>query len=100
MATGRNGFGVAYVPGIAKTLPRQVWAHSSDPLDYTALRGKRVGTTQWGSTAAVFMKGMIQDEYGVKPSDMHWFMGGLDAPTQAPLIPFTPPPGRQLHLLP
>ena len=64
------------------------------------LRGKRVGTTQWGSTAAVFMKGMIQDEYGVKPSDMHWFMGGLDAPTQAPLIPFTPPPGVQLDLLP
>ena len=64
------------------------------------LRGKRVGTTQWGSTAAVFMKGMIQDEYGVAPSDMHWFMGGLDAPTQAPLIPFTPPPGVTLELLP
>ena len=64
------------------------------------LRGKRVGTTQWGSTAAVFMKGMIQDEYGVKPSDMRWFMGGLDAPTQAPLIPFTPPPGVSLELLP
>src|SRR4051794_29776399 len=64
------------------------------------LRGKRVGTTQWGSTAAVFMKGLIQDEYGVKPSDMRWFMGGLDAPTQAPLIPFTPPPGVSLELLP
>ncbi len=64
------------------------------------LRGKRVGTTQWGSTAAVFMKGMIQDEYGVAPHDMRWFMGGLDAPTQAPLIPFTPPPGVSLELLP
>ncbi len=64
------------------------------------LRGKRVGTTQWGSTAAVFMKGMIQDEYGVAPADMHWFMGGLDAPTQAPLIPFTPPAGVTLELLP
>jgi 4,5-dihydroxyphthalate decarboxylase len=64
------------------------------------LRGKRVGTTQWGSTAAVFMKGMIQDEYGVAPHEMRWFMGGLDAPTQAPLIPFTPPPGVSLELLP
>lgn len=64
------------------------------------LRGKRVGTTQWGSTAAVFMKGMIQDEYGVAPSEMRWFMGGLDAPTQAPLIPFTPPAGVSLELLP
>ena len=64
------------------------------------LRGKRVGTTQWGSTAAVFMKGMIQDEYGVAPHEMRWFMGGLDAPTQAPLIPFSPPPGVSLELLP
>ncbi len=64
------------------------------------LRGKRVGTTQYGSTAAVFMKGMIQDEYGVAPHEMHWFMGGLDAPTQAPLIPFTPPDNVTLEMLP
>jgi 4,5-dihydroxyphthalate decarboxylase len=64
------------------------------------LRGKRVGTTQYGSTAAVFMKGMIQDEYGVAPHEMHWFMGGLDAPTQTPLIPLTVPDNVRLEFLP
>src|SRR5581483_10146827 len=49
------------------------------------LKGKRVGTTQYGSTAVVFIKGLLQDEYGVRAEDIHWFMGGLDAPTQRPL---------------
>lgn len=63
------------------------------------LRGKRVGTTQYGSTAAVFMKGLLQDEYGVAAEDMCWFMGGLDAPTQRPLIPLDLPPAVKLEFL-
>ena len=30
------------------------------------LRGKRVGTSQWSSTGLVFMRGMLQHDYGVK----------------------------------
>ena len=51
------------------------------------LRGKRVGTTQLGSTATIFMNGMLQHEYDVKLEDMQWFIGGLTTPTQRPLIP-------------
>ena len=50
------------------------------------LRGKRVGTTQLGSTAAIFMNGMLQHEYGVTMEDIHWFIGGMTAPTQRPLM--------------
>ncbi|MDO9441551.1 MAG: ABC transporter substrate-binding protein [Beijerinckiaceae bacterium] len=64
------------------------------------LRGKRVGTTQYGSTAAVFMKGMMQDEYGVSPNEMKWYMGGLTKPTEAPLIPLTIPDDVDLEFLP
>lgn len=52
-----------------------------------ALRGKRVGTTQFSSTAAVFIKGLLSDDYGVRQEDMTWFIGGLTTPTQKPLIP-------------
>src|SRR5690348_618913 len=41
------------------------------------LRGKRIGTTQLGSTATIFMNGMLQHEYGVSIEDSHWFIGGL-----------------------
>jgi 4,5-dihydroxyphthalate decarboxylase len=51
------------------------------------LRGKRVGTTQWSSTGLVFMRGMLQHDYGVRSQDMHWFMGGLDTLVEPPLIP-------------
>ena len=42
------------------------------------LKGKRVGTSQWSSTGLVFMRGMLQHDYGVTPQEMHWFMGGLN----------------------
>src|SRR5262249_58449901 len=34
----------------------------------------------------VFMRGMLQHDYGVKPQDMHWFMGGLNSFVEPPLI--------------
>src|SRR5207237_268534 len=55
------------------------------------LKGKRVGTTQYGATALVFIKGMLNDDHGVALSDMHWSVGGLTAPTQKPLIPLNLP---------
>lgn len=55
------------------------------------LKGKRVGTTQYGATAAVMMKGMLQDEYGVAPRDMDWVVGGLTKPAERPLIPLNLP---------
>lgn len=68
----------------------------SSPQD---LRGKRVGTTQYGATAVVFMRGMLKDDFGVAHSDMHWFMGGLTAPTERPLLPLDLPPDVKLDLL-
>ena len=64
------------------------------------LRGKRVGTTQLGSTAAIFLNGMLQHEYGVTMEDIHWFIGGLAAPTQRPLIPLNLPPEIRVEFLP
>jgi 4,5-dihydroxyphthalate decarboxylase len=55
------------------------------------LKGKRVGTSQYGSTGLVFMRGMLQHEYGVKPEDMHWFMGGLKTFVEKPLLPLNVP---------
>lgn len=51
------------------------------------LKGKRVGTTQYSSTAVTFMRGMLKDEYGVEARDMHWYMGGMLKATESPLIP-------------
>jgi 4,5-dihydroxyphthalate decarboxylase len=64
------------------------------------LKGKRVGTTQYSSTALTYMRGMLQHEYGVLDSDMHWFMGGLNTFTEKPLIPLNLPERVKLDFLP
>jgi 4,5-dihydroxyphthalate decarboxylase len=64
------------------------------------LKGKRVGTTQYSSTALVFIRGMLQHEYGIAPSDLHWFMGGLNTFTEQPLIPLNLPKDVRLDFLP
>jgi 4,5-dihydroxyphthalate decarboxylase len=63
------------------------------------LKGKRVGTSQYSSTALVFMRGMLQHDHGVAPSDLHWFMGGLNTFTEQPLIALDLPKSVRLEFL-
>jgi 4,5-dihydroxyphthalate decarboxylase len=63
------------------------------------LKGKRVGTSQWSSTGLVFMRGMLQHDYGVRAQDMHWFMGGLNTFVEPPLIPLNLPKEIRLNFL-
>jgi len=63
------------------------------------LRGKRVGTSQWSATAIVFIRGMLEHDYGIKSADMHWFMGGLRAFVEPPLIPLDLPKDIRLEFL-
>ena len=44
------------------------------------LEGKRVGLPTYGHTAAVWIRGILQDEYGVSPESIHWYIGGIDGP--------------------
>jgi 4,5-dihydroxyphthalate decarboxylase len=63
------------------------------------LQGKRVGTSQWSSTGLVFMRGMLQHDYGVHSRDMHWFMGSLNTFVEPPLIPLNLPQDIRLDFL-
>jgi 4,5-dihydroxyphthalate decarboxylase len=63
------------------------------------LEGKRVGTSQYSSTGLVFLRGMLQHEYGVRPEDMHWFMGGLNTFVEPPLIRLDLPKAIRLTFL-
>ncbi len=63
------------------------------------LKGKRVGTSQWSSTGLVFMRGMLQHDFGVTSQDLHWFMGGLNSFVEPPLIPLDLPKEIRLEFL-
>ena len=51
MATGREGLGESYVPPFVDQLPRALWAHSADPIDFASLRGRRVVVIGMGASA-------------------------------------------------
>jgi 4,5-dihydroxyphthalate decarboxylase len=44
------------------------------------LAGKKIGAMEYQQTAAVWQRGMLQDEYGVSPDKMEWYFGGYNEP--------------------
>ena len=51
MATGRDGTGHPNIPAFVEGLPKSVWAHSSEDIDFKALKGKRVAVIGVGASA-------------------------------------------------
>ncbi len=46
------------------------------------LKGKRVGTPEYFTTMLVWLRGLLSDEYGIKPSDLNWRLGPLEQPAR------------------
>jgi 4,5-dihydroxyphthalate decarboxylase len=44
------------------------------------LEGKRVGVPLYTMTAAIFIRGLLQHEYGVDLSKIHWVQGAMNEP--------------------
>jgi 4,5-dihydroxyphthalate decarboxylase len=54
------------------------------------LEGKRVGVPEYSQTAAVWIRGFLQDEYGVRPESIRWYSGGVNAPGRPDTLVNTP----------
>lgn len=44
------------------------------------LIGKRIGVAEYQLTANVWVRGILEDDYGVRPSDIEWVRGGMHTP--------------------
>src|SRR5437899_10768800 len=44
------------------------------------LKGKSIGSPEWAHTAAVYMRGWLNDEHGVRLEDVHWYQAGANEP--------------------
>ena len=43
------------------------------------LKGRKVGTPGYSSTSLTWIRGMVSDEYGVKPEDIEWVVSAVDS---------------------
>ena len=64
------------------------------------LKGKLIGLPEYQITAVVWQRGIMSDEYGVKPADIHWRQGGQEQPGRTERTPLTPIKGLDLQSIP
>jgi 4,5-dihydroxyphthalate decarboxylase len=60
------------------------------------LKGKRIGSPEWAHSAAVYMRGWMHNEAGVKLTDVHWYQAGANAPGREEKVELNLPEGVQI----
>lgn len=60
------------------------------------LEGRRVGVPEWAQTAGIYVRGMLQHEYGVDLRSIDWLQAGVKEPGRTEKVPLRLPPGLRL----
>jgi 4,5-dihydroxyphthalate decarboxylase len=64
------------------------------------LRGKTIGVPEYQITANVWIRGILQDDYGVRPEEIHWRRGGIEESGRDERSPIQLPPAIDLQQVP
>ncbi|RAI44828.1 ABC transporter substrate-binding protein [Rhodoplanes roseus] len=64
------------------------------------LKGKLVGLPEYQMTAMVWLRGILEEDYGVRPSDIHWRSGGQEQPGREERARLDLPAGIDLQRIP
>ncbi len=64
------------------------------------LKGKRIGVPEYQLTAIVWARAILEDDFGVKPSDVTWVRGGIAEPGRPEKIGITLPPDVKMESAP
>ncbi len=74
--------------------PSRLFRHSAIYVNNRAgitepshLAGRTMGVPEYQITAALWCRGLLDDQYGVPPSAMRWFRGGLHEPGREEKLP-------------
>jgi 4,5-dihydroxyphthalate decarboxylase len=64
------------------------------------LKGKRIGLPEYQLTACVWARIILEDDHGIKPSDVTWVRGGIDDPSRPEKIGIRLPAGVRMEEAP
>ena len=60
------------------------------------LKGRLVGVPEYQVTAALWVRGIFADEYGLAPPDLRWRTGGIEEPGRHEKLPLELPDGLEV----
>jgi 4,5-dihydroxyphthalate decarboxylase len=60
------------------------------------LKGKSIGSPEWAHTAAVYMRGWLHHDAGVRLEDVHWYQAGANEAGRIEKVELNLPPGVRL----
>ena len=79
----------------------QILVRSAAGIEKPAdLKGKRVGVPEYQQTGAVWVRGVLSDEFGVDSRDLLWFMERTPEISHGGATGFVPPPGIRMEYIP
>ena len=64
------------------------------------LRGKRIGVPEYPMAAAIWVRGLLADDYGVTPDQIEWFTGGLETPGRVAKVKIELPSDIHVQAIP
>src|ERR1700690_1253530 len=64
------------------------------------LKGKKIGVPEYQLTANVWARAILEDDFGIKPADIHWIRGGIEEAGRPEKITVKLPPGVRLDNAP
>jgi 4,5-dihydroxyphthalate decarboxylase len=64
------------------------------------LMGKTIGSPEWAHTAAVYMRGWLNDEHGIGLKDIHWVQAGANEAGRIEKVELSLPKGVKLTRVP
>ena len=87
--------------------PSRVFRHSAiyigersgirDPRD---LEGRKVGIPEWAQTAGIYVRGLLQHEYGVDLARIQWYQAGVHQPGRVEKVDLKLPAGLRVTPVP
>jgi len=84
----------------------RVFRHSAIYVGNSAIRkpkdleGKRVGIPEWAQTAGIYVRGLLQHEYGVDLARIKWFQAGVHQPGRVEKVALKLPAGVSIQAVP
>lgn len=79
----------------------EIIVREDSPISSPAeLHGGRVGVLEYQQTSVVWIRGILESEFGVKATELEWFMERRPEQSHGGATGFAPPPGVRLSYVP